>query len=133
MILGYDWQVKKRENLRTGFLLFKNIGVGILGKFLLLIKFNTTAGRVCNGEYYVSNIATYPQYRGLGVGKRLILEAEQDAKIVGAERIVLEVEKENINAINFYIKLGYKIIKEFSISLQRDKILHFIRMTKEVT
>jgi ribosomal protein S18 acetylase RimI-like enzyme len=132
MILGYDWQVKKREDLRTGFLLFKKIGVSILCKFSTLMKFNATVGSVCDGEYYISNIATYPQHRGLGVGKRLILEAEQEAKMVGAERIVLDVEKENINAIDFYKKLGYKTIKEFSIPLQRNKILHFNRMTKEV-
>jgi len=132
MILGYDWQVKKRENLRTGFLLFKKIGVSILGEFLSLIKFNATIGSVCEGEYYISNIATYPRYRTRGLGKGLILEAEQEAKLVGAERIVLDVEKENISAINFYKKLGYETIKEFSISLQRDKILHFYRMTKEM-
>uniref|UniRef100_A0A7C4U6Z7 GNAT family N-acetyltransferase n=1 Tax=candidate division WOR-3 bacterium TaxID=2052148 RepID=A0A7C4U6Z7_UNCW3 len=132
MILGYDWQVKKREDLRTGFLLFKKIGVSILCKFSTLMKFNATVGSVCDGEYYISNIATYPQHRGLGVGKRLILEAEQEAKVVGAERILLDVEKENISAIDFYKKLGYKTIKEFSIPLQRNKILHFNRMTKEV-
>lgn len=132
MILGYDWQIKKRDNLRTGFLLFKKIGVSILVKFLSLLKFNATVGRVCDGEYYISNIATYPRYRGRGLGKGLILEAEQEAKMVGAERIVLDVEKENISAINFYRKLGYKMIKEFSISLQRNKILHFCRMTKEM-
>ena len=132
MILGYDWQVKKRENLRTGFLLFKKIGVNILGKFLSLIKFNATVGRMHDGEYYISNIATYPRYRGRGMGKALILEAEKEAKMVAAKRIVLDVEKENISAVNFYLKLGYKMIKEFSISLQRDKILHFYRMTKEM-
>jgi len=132
MILGYGWQVKKRENLRTGFLLFKKIGLSILGEIFPLIKFNATVGRVCEGEYYISNIATYPHYRTRGLGKGLILETEQEAKLVGAERIVLDVEKENISAINFYKKLGYEMIKEFSISLQRDKILHFYRMTKKM-
>jgi len=132
MILGYDWQVKKWENLKTGFLLFKKIGISILGKFLTLIKFNATVGRLCDGDYYISNVATYSQYRGRGVGKRLILEAEQKAKMVRAESIVLDVEKENISAINFYKKLGYKMIKEFSISLQRNKILNFYRMTKQI-
>jgi ribosomal protein S18 acetylase RimI-like enzyme len=69
MILGYDWQIKKQENLRSGFLLFKKIGVNILGKFLSLIKFNATVGRVYDGEYYICNIATYPKYRRMGVGK----------------------------------------------------------------
>jgi ribosomal protein S18 acetylase RimI-like enzyme len=132
MILGYDWQVKKRENLRTGFLLFKKIGVSILGKLFSLLKFNATVGRVSDGDYYISNIAIYSQYRGRGLGKGLILKAEQEAKRVGAERIVLDVEKENINAINFYKKLGYRITKEFSISLKTDKILYFYRMTKEM-
>jgi len=132
MILAYDWRVKNRENLRTGFLLFEKIGINILSKFLTLIKFNSSVGRLGDGDYYISNVATYSQYRGRGVGKRLIFKAEQEAKIVGAERIVLDVEKENISAINFYKKLGYNMIKEFSIVLQRNKILYFIRMTKQI-
>ena len=132
MILGYDWQIKKRVNLRTGFLLFKKIGFSILGKLSPLIKFNATVGKLHNGEYYISNIATYPKYRGMGVGKRLMFEAEHEAKMVGADRIVLDVEKDNIGAITVYKKLGYETIKEISIHLQKDKILHFYRMTKEV-
>jgi len=131
MILGYDWKAKKRENLRTGFLLFKKIGVSILGKSLSLKRFNATVGRVYDGTYYISNIATYPQYRGRGVGKRLMLEAEREAKMVGAEGIVLDVEEENIGAIKFYKGLGYEMIEHFSIPLQRGKILHFNRMKKE--
>jgi len=133
MILGYDWKTKRRENLKTGFLLFKKIGISILGKFLLLMRFNVTVGRMYNGEYYISNIAVYSQYRGKGIGKKLIFEAEQKAKIIGAKRVVLDVEKENISAVNFYRKLGYKVIKEFSISLKRDRILHFFRMVREIS
>lgn len=132
MILGYDWRVKKREGLRTGYLLFKRTGIGILSKFLRLLKLNAIVGRVSRSEYYLSNVATYPQYRGMGVGRRLMLEAEKEAKLVGAERIVLDVEKENVRAMNFYKKLGYRAIEEFSIPLQRDKILHFNRMAKKV-
>jgi len=86
MILGYDWQTKRKEDLKTGFMLFKEIGVNILGKFLSLMKFNATVGKVCEDEYYISNIATYPQFRGKGAGKRLIFEAEQEAKLLGAEK-----------------------------------------------
>ena len=132
MLLGYDWQTKKQENLKTGFLLFKRIGVGIIGRLPLLMKFNATVGKLYKGEYYISNIATYPKYRGMGVGKRLMFEVEQDAKIMGTKRIVLDVEKNNIGAIDFYKKLGYEITKEFSVPLQRNKILQFYRMTKEL-
>ncbi|MFN3551345.1 MAG: GNAT family N-acetyltransferase [Endomicrobiia bacterium] len=132
MILGYNWQTKTRESLRIGFFLFKKIGFSILRKLSLLIKFNSTVGKLNNGEYYISNIATYPEFRGFGVGKRLMFETEHKAKMVGAEKIVLDVEKDNIGAITFYKKLGYETLKEFSISLQKNKILYFNRMTKEV-
>lgn len=132
MILAYDWQTKKRENLMTGFLLFKKMGFSILIKLLSLLKLNDTVGRLYDGEYYISNIAIYPKYRGKGAGKRLMLKAEKEAKIIGAKKIVLDVEKENLNAIKFYEKLGYKIIKDFSIHLQKNKILHFNRMTKYI-
>ena len=133
MILGYDWLVRKRESLRTGFLLFKEMGLRTICKFLTLMRFNATIGKVYDGEYYISNIAIYPQYRGQGVGKELILKVEIKAKMFGLEKIVLDVEKENASAINFYRKLGYKAIKEFSLPLQRNKILSFYRMTKQIT
>ncbi|HDP37082.1 MAG TPA: N-acetyltransferase [Candidatus Atribacteria bacterium] len=132
MILGYDWQTKKRENVRTGFLLFKKLGISILGRLLALIKLNETVGRLEDGEYYISNIATYPKHRGKGIGRRLLLEAEQETKVIGVEKIVLDVEKDNVNAINFYRNLGYKILEEFSISLRRIKIINFYRMAKEL-
>jgi ribosomal protein S18 acetylase RimI-like enzyme len=50
------------------------------------MKFNATVGRVYDGEYYISNIATYPQFRGKGVGKRLMLEGEREANFFGAEK-----------------------------------------------
>lgn len=132
MILGYDWQVKKRESLKTGFLLFKEIGFSILGKLLRMIKLEAMSGGFANREYYINNIAVYPQYRGRGIGKRLIFEAEKEAKIVGAKKIILGVEKENITAINFYKKLGYRIEKEFLIPLKMGKLQVYYRMTKEV-
>lgn len=130
MLLGYDWKTKREENLKTGLLLFKNLGFKILSKSPLLLRFNATVGKLDRGEYYISNIAVYPEYRCMGVGKSLMIKAEQKAKIADASRIVLDVEKENIQAITFYRKLGYKTIKEFSIPLQKHKTLEFLRMAK---
>ncbi len=132
MILGYGWEIKERENLRTGSLLFKKMGISISGKLLLLAKFNKAIGKLYNGEYYISNIATYPRYRGMGAGKRLMLEAENEAEKIGARRTVLDVESDNISTIAFYQKLGYEIKNEFSVTLQKGKTLHFNRMIKEI-
>lgn len=130
MILSYDWQTKNRENLRTGFLLFKEVGPFILSKFLALMRFNTTVGKLNNGEYYISNIAVYQKFRRKGIGKKLMLVAEKDAKRIRSNSIVLDVEQENLGAIAVYKKLGYRAVKEFSILLRKDRTLHFSRMKK---
>ncbi len=130
MLLGYAWQEKSRENLKTGFLLFKKLGFSLLTKFLILIKFNKTIGRLNKDEYYISNIAIYPKYRRKGFGRKLIIEVEKNAKNIGIKRIILDVEKDNPDAIDFYQKNGYIKMKDFKILLQQDQILHFFRMVK---
>ena len=131
MILSYSYQTKKKENLRTGLLLLRYVGVNILTKLPILMKFNATVGRLDKEEYYISNIATFPKFRGMGVGKKLMLVAEDDAKRNNTKRIILDVEKENITAITFYKKLGYQTAKEFSIPLGKE-VLHFYRMIKKL-
>jgi len=132
MLLGYTWQEKSRENLKTGFLLFKKLGISLLGKYSILKKFNKTIGEFNKDEYYISNIAIHPRFRGAGLGRELIFEAEKNAKIIGVKRMILDVEKDNLEAIGFYKKLGYIKIKDFQISLQQDVILHFYRMAKKI-
>ncbi len=132
MILGYDWQSKKRENVRTGFLLFKKLGICILCKLPAFLKLNKTVGELDAGEYYISNIAIYPAYRGKGIGKKLLLKKEQWVKDTSIGKIVLDVEKDNVNAMRFYKKSSYNILKEFSVSLQKTKIIEFYRIIKEL-
>ena len=47
-------------------------------------------------------------HRGLGLGTKLMLEAELWAKSVGVKRIWLYVVVDNIGAIILYLKLGYR-------------------------
>jgi ribosomal protein S18 acetylase RimI-like enzyme len=132
MILGYDWKTKRRDNLKTGFLLFIKIGFSFIGKIIPLLKFDRTVGNISDGEYYISNIATHEKFRGQGVGRELIRMAEKEAEMTGCKTIMLDVEKENTGAISFYERQGFKPTKEFSISLQKDRVLNFARMSKEV-
>ncbi len=47
-------------------------------------------------------------YRRLGLGTKLIYEAELWAKSVGIKRIWFYVVADNLGAINLYLKLGYR-------------------------
>lgn len=130
MLLGYDWRVKSKENLKTGFLLLKLSG---LKMFLMLdtyLKFNNTVGRLDKFEYYISNIATYEKFRGKGVGKALMSIAEKEAKRSGCMRVVLDVERENVKAIAFYKSLGFEEKERFDISINKGGVLSFTRMVK---
>lgn len=132
LILGYDFKTKYKENFKTGFLLFKEIGRIFLTKISPLLKFNFTIGKLNKNEYYISNVAVYPEFQGKGIGKKLILHVETDAKKTLSKRIVLDVEKDNIKAIDFYKSLGYEIENEFKIKLSKTKTLNFYRMVKNI-
>lgn len=132
MMLSYDSVTKDNENLRTGFLLFRETGIKLLGKLSMLLKMNNTVGNMPNNSYYISNIATYPAYRGRGIAKQLMLLAENEARIANVKIMVLDVESENLTAINLYQKLDYKKNGKFIVPLQNGEILSFDRMIKEI-
>ncbi len=69
-------------------------------------------GRVINeggGKFKIGRIAVLPQYRGLSVGKDIVSALIDEAKRSGAEKIVVDAQ---VTAVEFYEKLGFKIIGE---------------------
>ncbi len=59
-------------------------------------------------EAHITNIAISPSYRRKGIGSALIDFSESYAKSRNAKRIVLEVRTSNKEAINLYLKKGFK-------------------------
>jgi ribosomal protein S18 acetylase RimI-like enzyme len=49
------------------------------------------------------------QYRGMGIGERLVIAALQKAQEKGLERIELEVYASNVPAIKLYEKMGFAV------------------------
>lgn len=72
-------------------------------------------------ELYVLNI-----YRGCGIGKKLVAHHFKHLKKIGIEKSFLTTAKnKNTKTINFYKKLGYKIIEE-------NKKENYVYLTKEI-
>jgi len=132
MILGYDWRIKREEDLKTGFLLLKHTRFELMKNIGVIIKFNKKIGRLPRCAFYISNLAVYPPYRRRGVGKSLMELAVERAKRLGDSIIILDVERENNPAINLYRKAGFKIQEEFSINLIK-RVLNFYRMGKFIS
>lgn len=76
--------------------------------------------------YDLSAIYILPDYQGKRIGSRLIAHSIEPIK--NFEKIFLEVEKDNINAVNFYKKLGFKIVDEYNDDFD-GHILRTLRMS----
>ena len=60
------------------------------------------------GGYYIVAVALYPQARNKGIAKRLLQQAESNAKSLGFEQVSLHVFEQNSVAHSLYLRLGYQ-------------------------
>lgn len=58
-------------------------------------------------DAHVTNIAVHPEYRGRGLGERLMVELISRAVARNANRMTLEVRSTNTPAQSLYRKLGF--------------------------
>lgn len=63
--------------------------------------------------------------KGQGAGKKILEYLENEAKILGYKRIILETRKCNSNAVNFYLHNYYKIINNYGKYENRDEAVCF--------
>lgn len=60
------------------------------------------------GEFYLDSIGVLPEYRGLGVGRRLLMAMTEKAFAEGHERVGLIVDFDNPQAERLYASLGFE-------------------------
>jgi ribosomal protein S18 acetylase RimI-like enzyme len=60
------------------------------------------------GHWYVNVLATYPEYRGRGVGSALLAQADKLGLAASAKGMSIIVASENIGARRLYEKAGYR-------------------------
>ena len=132
MVLGYTWKERDQEELNTGFLLFKYLGWDILTRVPYLLRVQSILGKLVAGDYYISNIAVYPEFRGCGLGTSLLKKMEEEAVERGCKMIVLDVEADNRGAIRLYQKLGYNAGEGSSVVKIKGKSFEFFRMRKNI-
>ncbi|MDA8233576.1 MAG: ribosomal protein S18-alanine N-acetyltransferase [Clostridia bacterium] len=59
-------------------------------------------------EAHLTNVAVHPDYRGRGIGARLLEELLERAVKLGAERMTLEVRVSNQAARHLYTRMGFR-------------------------
>lgn len=60
------------------------------------------------GSYYICDMAMFPEFRGLGIGSRLLELAEAQARERGLSKMSLIVFEENAGAKRLYERFGYR-------------------------
>jgi ribosomal protein S18 acetylase RimI-like enzyme len=71
---------------------------------LTLIPFNVHGRRY----YLIANVAVHPEFRRMGIARKLTSQAIQHARQHGANAAWLHVREENFGAFNLYQSLGFK-------------------------
>lgn len=132
MILGYDGKSERGESWRTGLLIIKYMKLGFFARIPSLLKALSAVGRVEDNEYYISNLAVYPEFRGNKLGTNLLVRAEEGAKSCGAEKMALDVAMNNQGAIRLYNRLGYLIVGKPRRAKISRNVFTFFRMGKKI-
>jgi ribosomal protein S18 acetylase RimI-like enzyme len=58
-------------------------------------------------SYYICSLAMFPEYRGAGIGNRLLVEAENRCRNIGLQKISLIVFERNVGAKRLYERAGF--------------------------
>lgn len=61
-----------------------------------------------DNRFYLVNFGLIPEYRGQGLSRDFLLTIIEKAKERGIDRIFLEVNADNISAVNLYRSIGFK-------------------------
>ena len=56
----------------------------------------------------VARMHTAPAWQGTGVGSRMLSRLEQQARVLGYQRLVLETNEDWYDAVHFYQQRGYQ-------------------------
>ena len=74
----------------------------------------------------LSKLYILHRFKGKGVGYRLLLEAEKHIKAKGYNTCNLEVYVENIKAISFYERQGYKKIGKVDFLMEKNTYQNWV-------
>lgn len=59
---------------------------------------------------YIPYLFVAPEFQSIGIGSMLLRRMESMMELTGAERVQLETPADNIRAVKFYEKQGYRIL-----------------------
>jgi ribosomal protein S18 acetylase RimI-like enzyme len=120
----------RKSNLRAAGSLFRWYGPSLIARLPGLLRAGKALGDQQPRDFYLSHIAVLPEHRGHGEGGVLLRASEERAKGLGAGRVVLDVDVNNVRARAFYQRLGYGQLSVVRIDLRRSGVFTLFRLGK---
>ncbi len=71
------------------------------------------AGIVLTRQEWISDLWVLRESRGRGIGQKLLAQAEAEIAGRGCETFRLRVVQSNSSAVNFYLRNGWQVAREF--------------------
>ena len=85
---------------------------GVIGSFWRTAIFWILDRPVKENELWLDDLFVDENFRGHGVGGKLLVATEAEAKKRKKQKIILEVVDHNVAAKRLYLRHGYKVIKK---------------------
>lgn len=85
-------------------------GAGLIGQVFIHLRSERT--ELADGKHraYLYGFRVRPEYRNLGVGTHILSAIEQDLVERGFRSVILNVARDNPDALRLYQRLGFRII-----------------------
>jgi ribosomal protein S18 acetylase RimI-like enzyme len=137
LILAYpasDMEKLARKMLRYTREMFVISGFINFFRMLFRLGLNKHLPVTENDGYYISNLAVFAEYRGQGIGVKLLEKAEEGAKEKGLDNLSLVVETDNPHAIRIYEKFGFQEVEKVILPNKYTKhnLTGFYKMVKKL-
>ncbi|NJX16645.1 GNAT family N-acetyltransferase [Tamlana crocina] len=103
-------------------------------EYYLLIYKSETVGYLAikpeESALFLSKIYVLPHYRGQKIGKKAMDFVEKHAKDSGKTHIRLTVNKNNVQSVEVYKKLGFKLVGPIVIDIGHGFVMDDFEMVK---
>lgn len=84
-------------------------------------EFNTEEQR-----FYISSLHVLKEHQGRGIGGQLLRAAEECARRYEVDRVWLGVMVDNVRALGWYEKLGFRFVEEAPFTMGATTVSHLI-------
>ncbi|MFA5374751.1 MAG: GNAT family N-acetyltransferase [Dehalococcoidia bacterium] len=132
MTVAYDWKANKKEQNKTTLLIIRSMGLRFFKQMRHMQWSAENLGRMDDGTYYVAVLGFYPEFRSRGLGMEMLKFTQEQALAAGADKIDLDAETYNKDAIRFYKRFGMQEAGEPKSTVINGEKFEFVRMSKKL-